>query len=404
MRVAAIVVCGLLAIALAATLVFIDRRPLPAPGVPASENAIAHPATKFGILYSLWHCIALSRVQGQPYNVAEALSGRRPWGPVPEFHFWGEPQLGYYCLSQRSDVLRQHAAMLRDAGIDFVIIDATNNEYADERTPDSPEGIVAPLKMMLLEWSKIEGAPKIVPFAPLTRNGDMFAYLLELIDGHPTLRFNYQGKPLGLIANDGARFITDAVKFDNLSARYTLRRMWGHRHTTADKSEWSFLEICAKGFLGSQARSKCDQRKAVRNGQVEEISIAAAYQVTYISYKATAVPKFGGRTFVQQFETLFDTPNVPIAVIASWNEWMAQRFCLAGPQQASHQSCNAQNDHFPDGSKVFVDSYDEDYNRDIEPSKTGARDFYYRLMKECISKYRAGKLCKTLDVPVVVSP
>jgi hypothetical protein len=370
-----------------------------------AQAARAQPSTQFGILYSLWHCLALSRTQGKPYNIDQALTGERPWGPVPEFHFWAEPQVGYYCLSDRPDILRDHAIMLRDAGIDFVVIDTTNNEFADNRSHSSPEGIVAPFKLLLDEWSKIDGAPKVVPFAPLTKFGDMFSSMMQLIDvDHPKLRFVYDGKPLGLVANDTARYETDALKYKELSARYTLRRMWGHRHITTDKTEWSFLEICAKDFLASQGRAKCRQRKTVRNGHVEQIPIAAAYQLTYISNKATAVPKFGGKTFVQQFETLFETPNVPIAIIASWNEWMAQRFCLTSAREATDKNCSLRNDHFLDGSKVFVDAYDAEYNRDIEPSKTAMRDFYYRLMKECIARYRTGELCKLSDVPLKKTP
>ena len=47
------------------------------------------------------------------------------WGKLGTAHYWGEPLYGYY----RSDdpwVLRRHAALLADAGIDTLIFDTTN--------------------------------------------------------------------------------------------------------------------------------------------------------------------------------------------------------------------------------------------------------------------------------------
>jgi hypothetical protein len=360
--------------------------------------ASERPITKFGILYSVWHCLALSHAHGHPYNIEQALAGKQPWGPVPAFHFWAEPKVGYYCLSNRPDVLRLHAAMLRDAGIDFVIIDASNSEYADARTPDSPKGIIEPFRRLLAEWTAIRGAPKVVPFAPLTRNGDMFEFMMRLVDEHPSLRFIFRGKPLGLVTNDGRRFVVDERKYAELSQRYTLRRMWGLLPHRADPAEWSFMERCVPGFLASHGRAACRQRVTIRNGVAEQVPIAAAYQDSYMSKKATAVPKFHGRTFVKQFEALFEYPRAPIATISSWNEWMAQRFCLDTKNHRTYKNCSDRNDHFADGSKVFVDSYDVEYSRDIEPSKTAMGDYYYRLLKDCISKYREGKHCVLSDV------
>jgi len=47
------------------------------------------------------------------------------WGHIGESHYWAEPLYGYY----RSDdpwVLRRHAQLLSDAGVDVLIFDTTN--------------------------------------------------------------------------------------------------------------------------------------------------------------------------------------------------------------------------------------------------------------------------------------
>ena len=48
------------------------------------------------------------------------------WGPVNAPHHWGESAFGYY-RSRDEWVLRRHAQMLSDAGVDVVIFDVTNH-------------------------------------------------------------------------------------------------------------------------------------------------------------------------------------------------------------------------------------------------------------------------------------
>jgi hypothetical protein len=54
--------------------------------------------------------------------------------------------------------------------------------------------------------------------------------------------------------------------------------------------------------------------------------------------------------------------------------------------------------------KVFVDTYDYERSRDIEPSKAAPYDFYYQLMKDCISKFKLGQMCSASDVAYVAPP
>jgi hypothetical protein len=44
------------------------------------------------------------------------------WGPDNSPHYWGKPLFGYY-LSDDEWVLRKHAAMLANAGVDVLIFD-----------------------------------------------------------------------------------------------------------------------------------------------------------------------------------------------------------------------------------------------------------------------------------------
>ena len=82
-----------------------------------------------GIFYFLW--LELNHVYDNSQILKEnpqavMTNSSPPWGPVNAFHFWGEPMFGYY----RSDdpwILRRHAILLSDAGVDFLVFDTTNS-------------------------------------------------------------------------------------------------------------------------------------------------------------------------------------------------------------------------------------------------------------------------------------
>lgn len=56
----------------------------------------------------------------------DAIYNSNLWGPEVSYHYWGEPIFGYYDLSQDEYVVRKHAQMLNDCGVDGIIIDYTN--------------------------------------------------------------------------------------------------------------------------------------------------------------------------------------------------------------------------------------------------------------------------------------
>lgn len=84
-----------------------------------------------GIFYFLW---LGAHVNGGPWDIARILREypdamatptSPPWGPLGALHHWGESIFGYY-VSDDPYVLRRHARMLADAGVDAVVFDVTN--------------------------------------------------------------------------------------------------------------------------------------------------------------------------------------------------------------------------------------------------------------------------------------
>lgn len=349
------------------------------------EGPVDPSATRIGIFYNTWHCVASAdNPAGDPVrDISEVLAGRQSWGPVGSFHWWDEPAAGYYCLARNDELLARHATMLRDAGIDFVFVDVTNHAYVDGRSDRTRAMILEPMERLLAVWSTVVGAPRVVPWVPLPAAGtDPSQYtvdaLLEMLGRHPGMQFEYLGRPLVLVT-ENAVHVTDEAKFAALSATCTLRRMWG---LLADGGPtWSFLQRCRRDPTEA---ARCDQRSAVLDGGIEQIPIGAAYQQTYMSLP-TATPKHRGLTFRRQFETLLRNPDVPIATITGWNEWIAQRQpCGADP------SCPCAT--YPSG--CFLDQWDVERSRDLEPGTNEMGDYYYRLLADCISLFRSGRMCE----------
>lgn len=78
-----------------------------------------------GICYSVWHSLGYDG--SQPPDITEILTGNPnvEFGSQGTWHYWGRPEGGYYAGSDRA-VLGRHFNQISGAGIDFIVIDATN--------------------------------------------------------------------------------------------------------------------------------------------------------------------------------------------------------------------------------------------------------------------------------------
>src|SRR5439155_14035071 len=100
------------------------------------------PGRFVGIFYFLWHQDVPRRSSSEagPLDIARIKAQdpdalQKPdsplWGGIGASHYWGEPLYGYY-KSTDPWVLRRHAQLLADAGIDTLIFDTTNAQSYPE--------------------------------------------------------------------------------------------------------------------------------------------------------------------------------------------------------------------------------------------------------------------------------
>src|SRR5512137_938593 len=81
-----------------------------------------------GIFYWTWHIPQKGGPNDNTKLIAGAQDGRVQWPAAGTPHHWGQPELGYYIMTDPF-VIRKHASMLADAGIDVVLFDTTNPPF-----------------------------------------------------------------------------------------------------------------------------------------------------------------------------------------------------------------------------------------------------------------------------------
>lgn len=461
-----------------------------------------------GVFYFLWHG---PHVSGGPYNVSEILQRvpdamrtptNPPWGPMGAMHHWGESQLGYY-LADDAYVLRRHAQMLADAGVDFIVFDVTNQQtykhyymallkvFADiraagGRTPQvafltpfwDPRRVVSQLYADLYQpglysdlWFRWEGKPLILADPGMvgeTAGTEAHNEATPLLAGHtlgqsftvtgqfegvgaqcPTYATANSGLTLTLYRNgpQGERLASQV--FENLTdnAWASMRlpsplapgtyylEMSNPRGTPAwwshSEKAWPGGRSLADGAVTNGSRTLrielCDgNRMRVRDfftfrkpqadyfrgptgpdmwswlevypqhvfrnsrGEKEQMSVGVAQNAVDGRLGSLSEARARGRNwhqgandprpgavneglnFSEQFEhALKEDPKV--IFITGWNEWIASRFDqFAGIHEPV----------------MFVDQFNQERSRDIEPMKGGHGDSYYYQMVSFIRRYK----------------
>ncbi len=167
-------------------------------GMPTNDEiGPPRPDKTVGLFYFLW--LGRHGERG-PFDISKILTAdptaiRNPaselWGPMYAPHHWGESLFGYY-ISDDDSVLRKHAQMLSDAGIDMVVFDVTNQfTYAES------------WQALCRVWDESRRAGNRVPqIAFLCPFGDPRKVVQELWDQlygrslYEELWFRWEGKPL----------------------------------------------------------------------------------------------------------------------------------------------------------------------------------------------------------------
>jgi hypothetical protein len=345
-------------------------RSLPTPaevGPPKADRFV-------GIFYFLTHTEGSRHGQPeQPLDIAKILSQdsdalNKPnsplWGGEAVSHYWGEPLYGYY-NSVDPWVIRRHAELLADAGVDVLIFDTTN-------AISYPE-VYFKLLATFEKVRKDGGRTPQIAFMVNTKAGrtaqDIYSALYQK-GLYRDLWFSWKGKPLMICDPNEAN--------DELKGFFTLRAAhWPFTLVDTPYAwHWEATYPQPYGYTDDpnkpeQINVSVAQNLRADNGKVTNMSEGFARGRSFHEGKQNIAPGSvdHGYNFQEQWKRVFDL-DPPFVMITGWNEWTAGRFSAPGKPI------------------IFVDQFDEEFSRDIEPQNGGHGDDYYYQMVANIRHYK----------------
>jgi len=291
------------------------------------------------------------------------------YGPVHAFHHWGKPYLDYY-VANDSWVIRKHAQMLSDAGVDVIFLDVSNG-YTYQNVVDN---LCTQYMAMRKEGNK---TPQI---AFLTRTKEVVKRLYDNFycaeSQYSDLWFYWKGKPLILC--------TEEIGY-TMASFFTIRNCWFNSN-----GSW-FGNGLNKWTWGDYYPQKPGKNSSTLT---EEISVLPATHPTSnigrshdensepVNPSAETTAK--GIYFDLQCKRALSV-DPELVFITGWNEWMAMRF------KASTTTSSFLGKSLSIGDTYFVDQYDPEYSRDLEPMEGGFGDNYYYYMVNFIRQYKGVK-------------
>lgn len=398
-----------------------------------------------GIFYITWHTQHLAGMKS-PYTAdvskilkqdpTARLDGHHPLWTESSYH-WGEPELGYF-LSQDEYVIRKDISMLSDAGVDVLVMDVTNAvRYWDEW-----DVLFSLMLKMRKEGNK---TPQFIFWA---FNGPCIVVVQDLYERiykpgkYQELWFYWDGKPLLLyngtpwedstgkdIKNPNPKFDPAAATDSNhphfgdpqytqefltdyseeVKNFFTLRTMWWGYYQWAGKRAIGTEDYWSFGYdLGDKRVQdlKPEELLSLHNGVREQAAVTPAQHPSSLIGKSwsraggqpelneydlpvpTFVPWLGktvehpegyGIYFQERWDEALRA-NPQFLYINDWNEWTAGKYAPAEGQ--TFPFMRRHSNYF------FVDQYNAEFNRAIQPMKGGYTDNYYMQMAQNIRRYK----------------
>lgn len=400
------------------------------------------------IFYITWHSDGHAKMKS-PYTAdvskilaqdpGARLDANHPLWTEGSYH-WGESEMGYF-LSKDPYVIRKDMSMLADAGVDVLVMDVTNAvRYWEEWD----------VVFSVMQKMKAEGN-KVPQFCFWSFNGPSIAVVQDLYERiyaqekYKDLWFHWDTKPL-LLYNDNPSADANgtgithpnlhydaAAKTDPNHPHYqdpkyteefytdysqevkdffTLRCMWwgyykwrGERFVGTE-DRWSFGYDLGNKDVAAMAPDDLVSR---HNGEKEEAAVTPAQHPSSLTGKSwtrehgepelneydlpvpTYVPWLGktvenpegyGIYFQERWDEALKS-DPPFIYINDWNEWTAGKY---QPKEGDTFDFMRRESPF-----FFVDQYNAEFNRCVQPMKGGYTDNYYMQMAQNIRRYKGAR-------------
>lgn len=377
-------------------------------GRTSGYEAKAASDKKVGIFYFLWH----NGTSNQPIydhskafaeGGAEQLIEVMQSGSLGFAHYWAEPYFGYY-QSNDEWVIRKHTMQLTAAGVDFIFIDATNGHTYETN-----------YEAILKVWSEMRAEGYDTPQIMFhCGNSDNLALcsLTEIwnnlysVGRYEDLWFKYEGKPLVLIPRSlYSKLPAEMQEF------FTYRQSWAYTKDSAGKwytqqrgrNCWPWADMYPQS-AGKSPEGEVEQMIVMcgfwANGSYgtnggRSYSYAnggqpAGQGLTDFSFSLVNSTSGKGIAFEEQFNYAIEQ-DPGLIMLTGWNEWWAGRWEAGAAVGQTIANTYTVTDDREWTRNYFVDAFNPEYSRDIEPVKGYFNDNYYYQMVQNIRKYKGSR-------------
>ncbi|QNL50454.1 hypothetical protein H8S90_02195 [Olivibacter sp. SDN3] len=299
-----------------------------------------------------------------------------------KYYFWGQSIYGYYHGSDYWVHLK-NIQLLTDAGVDLLVIDATNRLTYPQQSD-------ALMRAMEAVRKQGKNPPKIA-FYTHTASGEAMEEIYNNCykEGapyrHPDCWFYLDGKPL-IIG------LSEEAAGKAYSSFFTVREsQWPNEPGKVNGWPWIEFERPQKVYLNSKGVKEIVNVSAAQHPNLEASMGGSAFYGQPgnwgRSYRngSPGNPEADlkhGYNIQEQWEFALKQ-EVPFIFVTGWNEWIAGKW-RRGTGNKNHA--------------LFVDQASPEYSRDLEPSLTaGLEDHYYMQLVSYIRRYKGVDTLPTLS-------
>lgn len=357
--------------------------------LPLSDEAGTPRKRYVGLFYWTWHtnfaeqgvCIPSRVIADHP---DAAFDYDNPaWPKDINTCFWGEPLFGFYRDTDRW-VLRRHAEMLADAGVDVIFFDCTNGSFTWRESYTAlcevfaearRDGVQTPQIAFMLAFGPTEGSRDAIKQIYL----DLYKPAV-----YDDLFFRWQGKPLIMaypeMLGDVEGDPEATALHREIREYFTFRPGQPVYNRGPERADhWGWLEIYPQhGFAPTpsgrfeQATVGVAQNWTAAHG-LSAMNTSGAFGRSYTDargHDTSPDAVLWGYNFQEQWDRAIEL-DPDMIFITGWNEWVMGR----------HREWSGQENAFPD-------QFDQEHSRDIEPMRGGHGDNYYYQMVANIRRFK----------------
>ena len=342
------------------------------------------------MFYWSWHIYDLA--PGSKVNNTTAILRANPeaiksfddpaWG-TPGRYYWEEPLFGYYKTTDPW-ILRKHAELLADAGIDVIFFDCSNLTLTWKECYD----------VLMEVWTQAQkdgvNVPKIaflLPFGSPEYGGPQLRMLYEDIykpGRYSNLWFMWKGKPCIMARPED---LTGSAEDREIADFFTFRPgQPDYIDGPQRKDNWGWLEVYPQhGYVSLQSGGF----EQVTVGVSQNTNLASGEHFCAFNEPGTYSRSFSkkkgfdprpegylyGWNFQEQWDRAMEI-DPELVFVTGWNEFVAGRVADWPPNKPYYMA--------------FPDEFDWDRSRDIEPNKGwGDRgDVYYMQLVDNVRRFK----------------